>query len=354
MAVGCTIERSGAFLVSVWQERLLQHQVSQPLGADEVVSVTTFTSVNGDIVCQSKDGVVSHFASDPLGSVVLVRDGAGNTVYEAEYDPYGNVQSETGTNPSEFGFVGTLGYVRDSAFALYVRARYLLTNLGRWLSRDPLWPLLTGFVYGGAAPSMWSDKSGLRPSNTWGQDCTFSGPPGSESDPAFWHCRPPRVTPGPPVRIGPGKPWPNIERGIGGIPNYGNFCGLHTGSPQGMPPIDCVDEACMMHDYCLADAEKTEPGQQGCKSKACNEEFVARTILCAIGGGCGWRLNCHLAARLVYGYYGVYYPLANQYPCCTAPSVPSLPPSTLTEMFPPGMPPPGLEIRIGPGRQVVH
>jgi len=125
------------------------------------VSVTTYTTVNGQILSQSKDGVVHHFVSDPLGSVVMVRDNAGNTVYEAEYDPYGNVQSETGTNPSEFGYVGTLGYVKDSAFSLYVRARYLLTNLGRWLTKDPLWPSEPGFVYADASPIFWVDSSGL-------------------------------------------------------------------------------------------------------------------------------------------------------------------------------------------------
>ena len=127
------------------------------------MSVTTYTTVNGQILCQSKDGVVSHFVSDPLGSVVMVRDTSWNTVYEAEYDPYGKVQSETGTNPSEFGYVGTLGYVKDSAFSLYVRARYLLTNLGRWLTKDPLWPSEPGFVYAGSAPTIWSDPYGVSP-----------------------------------------------------------------------------------------------------------------------------------------------------------------------------------------------
>ncbi len=122
-----------------------------------------YTTVNGQILHENRGGVVSHFISDPLGSVVMVRDNSGNTVYEAEYDPYGNVQSETGTNPSEFGYVGTLGYVKDSAFSLYVRARYLLTNLGRWLTKDPLWPSEPGFVYAGAGPSQDSDPFGIEP-----------------------------------------------------------------------------------------------------------------------------------------------------------------------------------------------
>ena len=124
------------------------------------MSVTTFTTVNGMILSQAKDGIVSHFVPDPLGSVVMVRDTSGNTVYEAEYDPYGNVQSETGTNPSSLGYVGTLGYIKDSPTSMYVRARYLLNNLGRWLTKDPLWPSEPGYVYAEADPSRNVDPSG--------------------------------------------------------------------------------------------------------------------------------------------------------------------------------------------------
>lgn len=71
-----------------------------------------YTKVNGQILSESRGGTVSHFVPDPLGSVVMVRDTSGNTVYEAEYDPFGNIQSETGTNPSLLGFVVNLGCQR--------------------------------------------------------------------------------------------------------------------------------------------------------------------------------------------------------------------------------------------------
>jgi RHS repeat-associated protein len=120
-----------------------------------------YTTVNGQILSESRGGTVSHFVPDPLGSVVMVRDTSGNTVYEAEYDPYGNVQSETGTNPSSLGYVGTLGYIKDSAASMYVRARYLLNNLGRWLTKDPLWPNEPGYVYSKASPTYLVDIFGL-------------------------------------------------------------------------------------------------------------------------------------------------------------------------------------------------
>lgn len=119
-----------------------------------------YTTVNGQILRENRGGVVSDFVPDPLGSVVMVQDSAGAAVYRAEYDPYGNVQSETGTNPSSLGYVGTLGYIKDSASSMYVRARYLLSNLGRWLTKDPLWPDEPGFVYSNAAPNVFADPSG--------------------------------------------------------------------------------------------------------------------------------------------------------------------------------------------------
>jgi RHS repeat-associated protein len=126
-----------------------------------------YTTVNGQILSESRGGTVSHFVPDPLGSVVMVRDTSGNTVYEAEYDPYGNVQSETGTNPSSLGYVGTLGYIKDSASSMYVRARYLLSNLGRWLTKDPLWPSEPGYIYAGADPISMVDRDGLQPGGFW-------------------------------------------------------------------------------------------------------------------------------------------------------------------------------------------
>ena len=193
------------------------------------MSTTTYTVVNGQVLRQNKDGVVSHFVSDPLGSVVMVRDNAGNTVYEAEYDPYGNVQSETGTNPSEFGYVGTLGYVKDSAFSLYVRARYLLTNLGRWLTKDPLWPDEAGFVYAGAVPTNWSDYLGLSAAYCRPNPLDFHGE----------YC-------GSRVGIVPNHSKPGEMGFRDSI--FGSVDSCMNNWPA---PRDCLDNACLSHDICL-------------------------------------------------------------------------------------------------------
>lgn len=53
----------------------------------------------------------------------------------------------TGTTATPFTFVGTLGYYKDVAGRLYVRARTYLANLARWLTVDPLWPWLPAYDY---------------------------------------------------------------------------------------------------------------------------------------------------------------------------------------------------------------
>lgn len=207
------------------------------------MTVTTYTNVNGQILCQSKGGGVTHFVSDPLGSVIMVRDTAGATVYEAECDPYGNVQSETGTNSSELGFVGTLGSVRGSAFALYVRARNLLTNLGRWLSRDPLWPSLPSYVFGWAKPHLpqkgsWHALEGI---DRW-LKCLLDPLSCIRPQPSPWDIPLPLPIQPPPGKADYHPGWTPFDFA------YGKCCGAGRQCNCESEALDCIDRACRQHD----------------------------------------------------------------------------------------------------------
>lgn len=105
-------------------------------------------------------GAVNHFLRDPLGSVIRVLQ-SGKSLYEAAYWPYGEVRTETGDRPS-FGFVGTLGYMWDFTSLLYVRARHLRSDLGRWLTVDPLWPEEPQYGYATGNPTTWTDPEGKK------------------------------------------------------------------------------------------------------------------------------------------------------------------------------------------------
>jgi RHS repeat-associated protein len=122
---------------------------------------TVFTTINGMLVHEDRGGVETEYVSDPLGSLVQTRNSSGTKTYDAQYWPYGELQTSTGTNPSSWGFVGLLGYLTDSANVFYVRSRYLMAKFARWLTVDPLWPREKAFGYVSDRPIDLKDPSGL-------------------------------------------------------------------------------------------------------------------------------------------------------------------------------------------------
>lgn len=122
--------------------------------------VATFCTVNGLLLQEVRAGVESYYIPDTLGSVVEVRNSAGVKTYSAEYYPYGEIQTETGTNPSNFGFGGFLGYFRDVVNLLYVRARHYRPGLGLWQTVDRYWPDEAAYCYVVNQPSNLMDPSG--------------------------------------------------------------------------------------------------------------------------------------------------------------------------------------------------
>ena len=61
--------------------------------------VATYTTINGMLVHESRGGVESFYFPDTLGNLTTVRSSTGVKTYGAEYWPYGEIQTETGTNP---------------------------------------------------------------------------------------------------------------------------------------------------------------------------------------------------------------------------------------------------------------
>ena len=130
-----------------------------------------YATVNGVLVEEDRGGAVTCYVSDTLGSVVKTTDAAGAVTSTASYWPFGEVRTSTGTNPSPWGFVGTLGYYKDALAKLYVRMRILRTDLAGWMSADPLWPEEAAYQYCIDSPVLVTDPSGLAPS------CLCGSPP---------------------------------------------------------------------------------------------------------------------------------------------------------------------------------
>lgn len=80
------------------------------------MSVTS-TNVLGQVFIESRGGVDTKLIPDPLGNVVKCKNSAGTYTYSAEYWPCGEVQSSTGSNPRNFGYVGTWGYYQGTVLS---------------------------------------------------------------------------------------------------------------------------------------------------------------------------------------------------------------------------------------------
>ncbi len=122
-----------------------------------------YATVGGLIRQEHRGGNITRFVPDTLGSIVQTCDVDGTQTSATLYWPYGEVRLLSGVNPSPWRFVGALGYHTDTHGTLYVRARYLISSLSRWLNRDPLWPDLKPYAYVEGNPVSRRDPSGLSP-----------------------------------------------------------------------------------------------------------------------------------------------------------------------------------------------
>lgn len=97
-----------------------------------------YTVVEGEVLSENRNGVKRDYVPDPLGSTVALLDNTQTKTDTFTYWPYGEEASRTGTTATPFRYVGTQGYYRDSSSRTYVRARYLNTAQGRWMTQDPI------------------------------------------------------------------------------------------------------------------------------------------------------------------------------------------------------------------------
>src|SRR5687768_17043401 len=111
------------------------------------MATVRYTTIDGEIVAEKRDGVRRTYVPDPLGSTVALLDGAQTKTDSFSYWPYGEERSRTGTTPTPFQFAGTLGYYRDTATRAWVIQRPLLLSIGGWTTQTTLPPTPIGYTY---------------------------------------------------------------------------------------------------------------------------------------------------------------------------------------------------------------
>ncbi len=112
---------------------------------------------------------VRHFHFDRVGSTLALTDSAGAVTDSYAYTPYGELLGRTGSSAQPFLFVGRYGVRSEPAAALYhMRARYYDPASARFLTRDPVWPVLRQpksldpYQYALGDPTRFIDPLGLQ------------------------------------------------------------------------------------------------------------------------------------------------------------------------------------------------
>ena len=202
-----------------------------------------YTVVEGEVVAEKRNGTGRRqYVPDPLGSTAALLDNTQTQTDTFQYWPYGEVSSRTGGTATPFQYVGTLGYYRDTATRNYVRARYLDVQAGRWVTQDPIGfdgGDLDLFRYAKTNPITNSDRMGTQ------------------------------VIP----------------------PNNTNWCGFARYGQNG-GPVNCIDEACQRHDYCLA------TWKDCWRVGYCNAALCQAAKKCSFTG-CGFDWRCRWVASQV-------------------------------------------------------
>ncbi len=98
-----------------------------------------------------------YYHTDGLGSTTALTSSTGAVQNTYQYDVFGAIRVQTGTQPNEFTFAGEQV---DSSNLQYLRARYYDNATGRFLVRDQL-PLLHRYPYVGNNPANYADPYGL-------------------------------------------------------------------------------------------------------------------------------------------------------------------------------------------------
>ena len=125
------------------------------------MATTNYLTFGDEIVYENRAGTERDYMRDPIGSTAALLDNTQTQTDTFFYWPYGEQRTRTGTSATPFLYIGGFGYFYDNATGLsYIRARYLVASLGRWITVDHKWPELAAYCYAQNAPTVLIDPMG--------------------------------------------------------------------------------------------------------------------------------------------------------------------------------------------------
>ena len=134
-----------------------------------VAEYTTELGLYGNLISQDRQGLPSQYHFDAVGSTIALTDVSQQVTGSVAYTGFGKTSEQTGSAVSSFSYVGRKGYFANESLAEYrVRARSYVPRLTRWLSADPLIPVVAtllrrvhAYRYVHNTPITIQDPSGL-------------------------------------------------------------------------------------------------------------------------------------------------------------------------------------------------
>lgn len=112
------------------------------------------------------DGTSQSYHANWIGSVMALADDGESVTDQYSYTPYGVVLEVAGDTENPFQFIGALGVMVEEDNLHFMRARFYDPSLGRFLSKDPVEPVLASpnslhrYVYAENKPLTASDPTG--------------------------------------------------------------------------------------------------------------------------------------------------------------------------------------------------
>ena len=122
---------------------------------------------------EKSDGEKTWHLNDAHGDTVQLANNTGEVIWNYSYDAFGNQLDNTSNNGEEpynpFRYCGE--YTDEETGFVYLRARYLNTETGRFISEDPIMDGSNWYAYCGNNPVMFVDPSGQL---AWDMDAGYN------------------------------------------------------------------------------------------------------------------------------------------------------------------------------------
>ena len=128
-------------------------------------TVTKYISANGKYLAkavQVNNGPEQKYFHhiDLVGSIRAITDATGTVTASYEYEPFGVTVKTTGTDQDNLGFTGKR--LDEGSGLSYFGARYYDSEIGRFISKDPVKDGRNWYVYCANNPLGYRDPDGLK------------------------------------------------------------------------------------------------------------------------------------------------------------------------------------------------